>query len=159
MNRYERSQSNDIVPAFLFDPDGTLIDSVYQHVLAWREALECAGTQLSVWRIHRCIGMSGGLLVNALLREAGRSITTGQAEHSFHGITSSPKKGKSVTYVSGTICYLCVGSLIPRFHPLLSRAGVELKRSPIKRFAERAIGAQQRKLCRAQGDIRAPSAS
>jgi len=55
-------------PAFLFDLDGTLVDSVYQHVLAWREALEEAGIELSVWRIHRRIGMSGGLFVNALLR-------------------------------------------------------------------------------------------
>src|SRR6266478_9092928 len=61
--------------AFLFDLDGTLVDSVYQHVLAWREALEAAGIELSVWRIHRRIGMSGGLLVNALLRETGRSLT------------------------------------------------------------------------------------
>jgi HAD superfamily hydrolase (TIGR01509 family) len=58
-------------PAFLFDLDGTLIDSVYQHVLAWREALETTGMELSVWRIHRRIGMSGGLFVNALLRETG----------------------------------------------------------------------------------------
>src|SRR6266536_2596638 len=61
-------------PAFLFDLDGTLVDSVYQHVLAWREALEAAGIELSVWRIHRRIGMSGGLLVNALLRETGRAL-------------------------------------------------------------------------------------
>ncbi|HXK61049.1 MAG TPA: HAD family hydrolase [Acidobacteriota bacterium] len=67
-------------PAFLFDLDGTLIDSVYQHVLAWREALERVGTQLSVWRIHRRIGMSGGLLVNALLRETGRAITSDEVE-------------------------------------------------------------------------------
>lgn len=60
--------------AFVFDLDGTLVDSVYQHVLAWREALEQAGIQLSVWRIHRRIGMSGGLLVNALLRETERQI-------------------------------------------------------------------------------------
>ena len=39
-------------PAFLFDLDGTLIDSVYQHVLAWREALEHTGMELSVWRIQ-----------------------------------------------------------------------------------------------------------
>jgi beta-phosphoglucomutase-like phosphatase (HAD superfamily) len=65
------SRSTDIVPAMLFDLDGTLIDSVYQHVLAWREALERAGTRLSAWRIHRRIGMSGGLLINALLRENG----------------------------------------------------------------------------------------
>ncbi len=65
-------------PAFLFDLDGTLIDSVYQHVLAWREALEAAGIELSVWRIHRRIGMSGGLLVNALLRETGHHLTAEQ---------------------------------------------------------------------------------
>jgi HAD superfamily hydrolase (TIGR01509 family) len=72
--------------AFIFDLDGTLIDSVYQHVLAWREALERAGMQLSVWQIHRRIGMSGGLLVNALLRETGRNITQADAEElqKFH---------------------------------------------------------------------------
>ena len=64
--------------AFLFDLDGTLVDSVYQHVLAWREALEGAGIELSVWRIHRRIGMSGGLLVNALARETGTPITPEQ---------------------------------------------------------------------------------
>jgi HAD superfamily hydrolase (TIGR01509 family) len=61
-------------PAFLFDLDGTLVDSVYQHVLAWREALEKAGIELSVWRIHRRVGMSGGLFGNALLRETGRRL-------------------------------------------------------------------------------------
>jgi HAD superfamily hydrolase (TIGR01509 family) len=61
-------------PALLFDLDGTLVDSVYQHVLAWREALEEAGIELSVWRIHRRIGMSGGLFVNALSREMGRDL-------------------------------------------------------------------------------------
>ncbi len=61
--------------AFLFDLDGTLVDSVYQHVLAWREALEAAGIKLAVWRIHRRIGMSGGLFVNALLRETGHELT------------------------------------------------------------------------------------
>jgi HAD superfamily hydrolase (TIGR01549 family) len=65
-------------PAFLFDLDGTLVDSVYQHVLAWREALEDAGIELAVWRIHRRIGMSGGLFVNALLRETGRPVTAEQ---------------------------------------------------------------------------------
>ncbi len=66
-------------PAFLFDLDGTLVDSVYQHVLAWREALETAGIELSVWRIHRRIGMSGGLFVNALLRETGHRVTPEEA--------------------------------------------------------------------------------
>jgi HAD superfamily hydrolase (TIGR01549 family) len=62
-------------PAFLFDLDGTLVDSVYQHVLAWREALECCGIELAVWRIHRRVGMSGGLFANALLRETGKPVT------------------------------------------------------------------------------------
>jgi HAD superfamily hydrolase (TIGR01509 family) len=73
--------SDDVVPAMLFDLDGTLIDSVYQHVLAWKEALERSGTHLSVWRIHRRIGMSGGLLINALLRETGRQMTSTDAKN------------------------------------------------------------------------------
>ncbi|GAA3466144.1 MULTISPECIES: HAD family hydrolase [Nonomuraea] len=67
-------------PAFLFDLDGTLIDSVYQHVIAWRSALSGMGVDLSVWRIHRRIGMSGGLFVTALLRETGLSLTQQQID-------------------------------------------------------------------------------
>jgi HAD superfamily hydrolase (TIGR01549 family) len=66
--------------AFLFDLDGTLVDSVYQHVLAWREALEAGGIYLAVWRIHRQIGMSGGLFVNALARETGHAVSAEEAE-------------------------------------------------------------------------------
>ena len=60
---------------FVFDLDGTLVDSVYQHVLAWQDALDAAGIELSVWRIHRKVGMSGGLFANALLRETGREVS------------------------------------------------------------------------------------
>jgi HAD superfamily hydrolase (TIGR01509 family) len=73
-------QDTDHTPALLFDLDGTLIDSVYQHVLAWHEALEELGLSLAVWRIHRRIGMSGGLLVQALGREIGQRITPEQAK-------------------------------------------------------------------------------
>ncbi|HXF82684.1 MAG TPA: HAD family hydrolase [bacterium] len=62
-------------PAMLFDLDGTLVDSVYEHVLAWRAGLEAIGIALSVWRIHRKIGMSGGLFVDAVAREAGRQLS------------------------------------------------------------------------------------
>jgi HAD superfamily hydrolase (TIGR01509 family) len=65
-----------IEPVFLFDLDGTLVDSVYQHVLAWKEALDAEGIELSVWRIHRKIGMSGGLFTNQLLRETGLEVST-----------------------------------------------------------------------------------
>jgi HAD superfamily hydrolase (TIGR01509 family) len=67
-------------PSFLFDLDGTLVDSVYQHVLAWHEALESCGMALPVWRIHRRIGMSGGLFTNALLRETGYEVTPEERE-------------------------------------------------------------------------------
>ena len=61
--------------AFLFDLDGTLVDSVYQHVLAWHSALHDEGIELSVWRIHRKIGMSGGLFTDQLLREINREVS------------------------------------------------------------------------------------
>ena len=57
--------------AFLFDLDGTLVDSVYNHVRAWHLALREEGIELSIWRIHRKIGMSGGLFVDQLRRELG----------------------------------------------------------------------------------------
>jgi HAD superfamily hydrolase (TIGR01509 family) len=66
--------------AFLIDLDGTLVDSVYQHVLAWREALDEMGMDLAVWRIHRKIGMSGGLFANALMRETGHVLSRGEAD-------------------------------------------------------------------------------
>src|SRR5690348_9704216 len=59
---------------FLFDLDGTLVDSVYNHVRAWHVALREEGLELSVWRIHRKIGMSGGLFTAQLERELGRDI-------------------------------------------------------------------------------------
>jgi HAD superfamily hydrolase (TIGR01509 family) len=64
----------------LFDLDGTLIDSVYQHVLAWREALEAEGIDIPVWSIHRKIGMSGGLFTRALLRETSATLAPGASE-------------------------------------------------------------------------------
>src|ERR1700761_9839307 len=72
---YSEKRMSRANTAFLFDLDGTLIDSVYQHVLAWKEALDREGVELSVWRIHRKIGMSGGLFANILLRETGIEIT------------------------------------------------------------------------------------
>lgn len=65
--------------ALIFDLDGTLVDSVYRHVVAWQDAFHRAGIDLSVWRIHRRIGMSGGLFANAVLREIGREVTAEEA--------------------------------------------------------------------------------
>jgi HAD superfamily hydrolase (TIGR01549 family) len=81
------NKSASPTPIFLFDLDGTLIDSVYQHVLAWREALETLGVVLSNWKIHRRIGMSGGLIIHAFTRDTGRKISAKEAEHlqKLHG--------------------------------------------------------------------------
>jgi len=58
-------------PAILFDLDGTLVDSVYQHVSAWSTSLRTAGIIVPEWKIHRRIGMSGASLLQQLCREAG----------------------------------------------------------------------------------------
>jgi len=57
------------VEAALLDVDGTLIDSNYQHALAWYRAFRRYGIVLPVWRIHRSIGMGGDQLVPALVGE------------------------------------------------------------------------------------------
>ena len=66
--------------ALIFDLDGTLIDTVYAHVFAWQRALADSGLPIEAWRIHRRIGMSGGLFTRAVAREAGRELTDGEAE-------------------------------------------------------------------------------
>jgi HAD superfamily hydrolase (TIGR01549 family) len=78
--------------AFLFDLDGTLVDSVYQHVLAWHEALQSEGIELSVWRIHRRIGMSGGLFTNKLLRETGMQFDEERVERLQRGHAGAYKR-------------------------------------------------------------------
>jgi HAD superfamily hydrolase (TIGR01509 family) len=80
--------------AFLFDLDGTLVDSVYNHVRAWHLALREEGIELSIWRIHRKIGMSGGLFTHQLLRELGielnpETIQRLRTRHAEHFVTLS----------------------------------------------------------------------
>ena len=66
--------------ALIFDLDGTLVDTVYAHIFAWQRALAEAGLPIDGWRIHRRIGMSGGLFTRAVAREAGRPLTDDEAE-------------------------------------------------------------------------------
>jgi len=75
MNAKHRMWLSNVEPRFLFDLDGTLVDSVYQHVHAWKRALDAEGIELSMWRIHRRIGMSG-----QLPRETGREMDAGLVE-------------------------------------------------------------------------------
>lgn len=66
--------------SFIFDLDGTLTDSVYQNVAAWKEALDAEKIPLAMWRIHRKIGMAGGMMLKNLSRETGVDIDEKQAE-------------------------------------------------------------------------------
>src|SRR5438093_13200334 len=73
----EKRRIRGLVPmkALIFDLDGTLVDSVYAHVLAWQLAFAEAGIPIDSWRIHRRMGMSGGLFKRAVARELGRSLS------------------------------------------------------------------------------------
>jgi HAD superfamily hydrolase (TIGR01509 family) len=64
----------------IFDLDGTLVDTVYAHVFAWQRALAEANLPIDGWKIHRRIGMSGGLFTRAVAREVGRPLTAGEVE-------------------------------------------------------------------------------
>ena len=70
------ASARTVTRALIFDLDGTLIDTVYAHVFAWQRALAEAGLPLEGWRIHRRIGMSGGLLA----REVGRPLSDVEVE-------------------------------------------------------------------------------
>lgn len=91
-----------IDPRFLFDLDGTLVDGVYHHVLAWKRALEAEGIELSVWRIHRKIGMSGGLFTHQLLRETGLEVDASLIERlrERHALTYQ-KQSRSIRPLPG----------------------------------------------------------
>ena len=73
--------------ALIFDLDGTLVDTVYAHVFAWQRALAEVGMPIDGWRIHRRIGMSGGLFARAVAREVGRPLDDAeiQAVQRRHG--------------------------------------------------------------------------
>ena len=73
--------------ALIFDLDGTLVDTVYAHVFAWQRALDEVGMPIDGWRIHRRIGMSGGLFARAVAREVGRPLDDAeiQAVQRRHG--------------------------------------------------------------------------
>jgi len=68
------------VRAVIFDLDGTLVDTVYGHTLAWQRVLHEAGLPIQGWKIHRLIGMSGGLLTKAAGHEIGRDLADAEVE-------------------------------------------------------------------------------
>jgi len=76
------------VRAVIFDLDGTLVDTVYAHTLAWQRVLHEAGMDIEAWKIHRLIGMSGGLLAKAAGHEIGRDLGDDEIERlqQRHGV-------------------------------------------------------------------------
>jgi HAD superfamily hydrolase (TIGR01509 family) len=66
--------------ALIFDLDGTLVDTVYAHVFAWQRAFNEIDLPIDGWRIHRRIGMSGGLFARAAARELGRPLSADETE-------------------------------------------------------------------------------
>jgi HAD superfamily hydrolase (TIGR01549 family) len=130
--------------AFLFDLDGTLVDSVYQHVLAWREALESEDIPLSVWRIHRKIGMSGGLFTNMLLRETGLDLDPARVEHLLNAHAESYKRlSADVRPLPGArelLAFLSDAEIpwaiatsgrLETAGPVIESLGVDMKRVPV----------------------------
>jgi HAD superfamily hydrolase (TIGR01549 family) len=130
--------------AFLFDLDGTLVDSVYQHVLAWQEALEAEGIELSVWRIHRKIGMSGGLFTNMLLRETAETIDPQRIERlrqlhaAAYNRTSStirplPGARELLAYLTdaGITWGIATSGRMETARPVLESLGVDFNRIPV----------------------------
>ena len=130
--------------AFLFDLDGTLVDSVYQHVLAWREALESEDIPLSVWRIHRKIGMSGGLFTNMLLRETGLDLDPVRVEHLLNAHAESYKRlSADVRPLPGArelLAFLSDAEIpwaiatsgrLETAGPVIESLGVDMKRVPV----------------------------
>lgn len=130
--------------AFVFDLDGTLVDSVYQHVLAWREALEIEGIELSVWRIHRKIGMSGGLFTNMLLRETGLDFSLERMERlKRHHAAAYNRVSKQIRPLPGARALLsaltdaeipwaiATSGRMETAGPVLETLGVDFERTPV----------------------------
>lgn len=130
--------------AFLFDLDGTLVDSVYQHVLAWREALDAEGVELSVWRVHRKIGMSGGLFTNMLLRETGLALDQARIDrlqrlhaesYARHRQLVRPLPGARALLTAltsaGIPWAIATSGRMETAGPVLETLGVDLTRTPV----------------------------
>jgi HAD superfamily hydrolase (TIGR01549 family) len=130
--------------AFIFDLDGTLVDSVYQHVLAWREALESEGIEMAVWRIHRKIGMSGGLFTNMLLRETGLDLDEQRIERlqrlhaeaytrAYPSVKPLPGATKLLTALTDADIRWAIATSgrLETAGPVLDTLGVDLSRIPV----------------------------
>jgi len=72
-----------MAPTAILDIDGTLIDSNYQHAIAWYRAFRAHGFVVQLWKIHRSIGMGGDQLVGSLIGEDAERAFTDTARETF----------------------------------------------------------------------------
>jgi HAD superfamily hydrolase (TIGR01549 family) len=124
--------------AFIFDLDGTLIDSVYDHITAWNSALRETNIDVSAWRVHRRIGMSGGLFTQALVRECGHEIdaATTQRLRDLHSqyynensqnVRALPGAAELLQYLTtqGVPWAIATSSHMKTAGPVLAKIGVD----------------------------------
>jgi HAD superfamily hydrolase (TIGR01549 family) len=75
--------TSDSAPTVVLDVDGTLVDTNYQHAIAWHRAFREHSYRVAVWEIHRHIGMGGDQLVESLVGEEGEKAD-GEALRDAH---------------------------------------------------------------------------
>src|SRR5215207_4147547 len=80
----EEARDAAMMRALIFDLDGTLVDTVYGHTLAWWRVLQEAKLPVAGWKVHRLIGMSGGLITKAAAHELGRDLSAEEVETLQH---------------------------------------------------------------------------
>jgi HAD superfamily hydrolase (TIGR01549 family) len=113
-------------------------------VLAWREALETEGIDLSIWRVHRKIGMSGGLMTNVLLRETGIEIDPARVERlqrlhaeaykrNYANVRPLPGATALLTALTNAQIpwAIATSGRIETAGPVIEKLGVDLSRTPV----------------------------
>jgi beta-phosphoglucomutase-like phosphatase (HAD superfamily) len=81
LNRAQSPETKETINVICFtkalsDFDGTLVATVYAHVLAWQGALGEVGVDVDRYRLHRHVGSSGKLIIRCAPREAGRQLAS-----------------------------------------------------------------------------------
>jgi HAD superfamily hydrolase (TIGR01509 family) len=123
--------------ALIFDLDGTLVDTVYAHVLAWQQALAEVGIAVDGYRLHRHVGSSGSLIIRYAEREAGRDLSEEQVEtvrrrheELFRQFLPRPRPLPGATEVFGALaksgipCAIATASYRPLINASLEAVGV-----------------------------------
>ena len=123
--------------ALLFDLDGTLVDTVYAHTLAWHTAFGEVGLDVNCYRLHRHVGSNGNLIVRFAQRESGLTLSAEQEEmvqrrhgELFHQLLPRRRSLPGATEVfrtlpeAGVPCGVATSSYRPLINASLEAVGV-----------------------------------